>query len=85
MAVSPSQFSVHKVAIIIDYTESKLQQSSNYDLRTLHFWIRHTRKSLVGIFPNRVRLIFSEIYPESISYSNDSEMSHVISSFDRLK
>lgn len=50
-----------------------MQQPGNFDLSTLAFLnyeYTHIVKALVGIFPNRMGLIFLEIYPWSISDSN---------------
>ena len=67
--------------MVIDCTEFKLQQPSNYDLSTLTFSNyknTHTGKALLGISPNGIGLVFSEIYPGSISDSNITEKSEVI-------
>ena len=59
--------------IVIDFPEFKLQQPSNYDLGTLifsNYKNTHTGKALVGISPNGMGLVFSEIYSGSISDSN---------------
>ena len=59
--------------IVIDFPEFKLQQPSNYDLSALifsNYKNTHTGKALVGISPNGMGLVFSEIYSGSISDSN---------------
>ena len=59
--------------IVIDCTEFKLQQPSNYDLSALTFSKyknTHTGKAHIGISPNGLGLMFSEIHPGSISDYN---------------
>lgn len=58
--------------IVIDCTEFKFQQATNFDLNTLMFSNyknTHTGKALIGISPHGSGLFFSDIYPGSISDS----------------
>ena len=60
--------------LVIDCTEFKCQQASNYDLNSLMFSDYKnatTGKALIGITPHASGIIFSDIYPGKIS---DSEI-----------
>ena len=60
--------------LVIDCTEFKCQQASNYDLNSLMFSDYKnatTGKALIGIAPHGSGIIFSDIYPGKIS---DSEI-----------
>ena len=60
--------------LVIDCTEFKCQQASNYDLNSLMFSDNKnatTGKALIGITPHGSGIIFSDIYPGRIS---DSEI-----------
>ena len=60
--------------LIIDATEFKFANATNYELNSLmfsHYKNTQTGKALIGISPNGGGMIFSEIYPGSIS---DSEI-----------
>ena len=61
-----------------DCTEFKLQSASNYDLNSLTFSDYKntaTAKAYIGIAPHGGRLIFSDLYPGSISDSEITELS----------
>ena len=56
--------------LVIDATELKFQSASNFELNSLMFpnyKITRAGKALVGISPNRGRILFSEIFPGSVS------------------
>ena len=66
--------------IVLDCTEFKFQQPSNYELNTLMFSNYKntiTGKALVGITPHGMGIFFSDIYPGSISDSDLTEKSGV--------
>ena len=57
--------------LVIDATEFKFQQASNYNLSSLMFSNYKntmTGKALTGIAPHVTGIHFSDIYPDSISY-----------------
>ena len=61
-----------------DCTEFKLQNASNYDLNSLTFSDYKnttTAKAYIGIAPHSGGLIFSDLYPGSISDSEITELS----------
>ena len=67
--------------IVIDCTEFKLQQPSNYDFSELTFSNyknTHTGKAFIGVSPNGMGLVLSETYSGSISDSNNTEISEVL-------
>ena len=67
--------------MIIDCTEFKFQHVSNLDLNSLMFSNYKntiTGKALIGIAPHGMGLLFSDIYPGSISDNNITEKSGVI-------
>ena len=67
--------------MIIDCTEFKFQHVSNLDLNSLMFSNYKntiTGKALIGIIPHGTGLLFSDIYPGSISDNNIIEKSGVI-------
>ena len=60
--------------LVIDATEFKLQSASNFELNSLMFSNYKnyvTGKVLIGIYPHGTGILFSDIYPGSIS---DSEI-----------
>ena len=64
--------------IIIDATEFKFQTASNYELNSLMFSNYKnttTGKALIGIAPHGMGILFSDIYPGSISDSEITEKS----------
>ena len=64
-----------------DCTEFKLQNASNYDLNYLTFSDYKnatTAKAYIGIAPHGGGLIFSDLYPGSISDSEITELSSAI-------
>ena len=68
--------------IVIDCTEFKFQQASNYDVNCIMFSNyknTHTGKALIGISPHGTGLLFSDIYPGSIS---DTEISEKVGVLD---
>ena len=67
--------------IVLDCTEFKFQQPTNYELNTLMFSNYKntiTGKALVGITPHGMGIFFSDIYPGSISDSDLTEKSGAI-------
>ena len=67
--------------MIIDCNEFKFQHVSNFDLNSLMFSNYKntiTGKALIGIAPHGMGLLFSDIYPGSISDNNITEKSGVI-------
>ena len=67
--------------IIIDATEFKFQLASNFELSGLmfsHYKNTTTGKALIGIAPHGMGLLFSDIYPGSISDSEITEKSRVL-------
>ena len=56
----------------IDCTEFKFQHATNYELYTV------TGKALIGILPHGSGLLFSDIYPGSISDSAITEQTCVL-------
>ena len=70
-----------KTDIVIDATEFKFQTASNFELNSLIFSNYKntvTGKALIGISPHGMGLLFSDIYPGSISDSEITEKSGVI-------
>ena len=68
--------------MIIDCTEFKFQQATNFDLNTLmfsHYKNTHTGKVLIGISPHGSVLLISDIYQGSISDSTITEKTGVLS------
>ena len=58
--------------LVIDATEFKFQSASSFEVNSLMFSnYKNTGKALIGISPHGMGLLFSEIYPGSIS---DSEI-----------
>ena len=67
--------------IVIDATEFKFQCASNFELNSLMFSNyknTQTGKALIGISPHGMGLLFSDIYPGSISDSEITEKSGVL-------
>jgi len=65
-----------KTDLVIDATEFKFQSASNFELNSLMFSNYKntvTGKALIGIAPHGMGLLFSEIYPGSISHSEITE------------
>ena len=65
-----------KTDLIIDATEFKFQSASNFELNSLMFSnYKNTvkGKALIGITPHGMGMLFSEIYPGSISDSEITE------------
>ena len=62
--------------LVIDATEFKFQSSSNFDLNSLMFsnYKNHTTgKALIGIAPHGGGILFSDVYPGSISDTDITE------------
>ena len=62
--------------LVIDATEFKFQNASNFELSSLmfsHYKNTQTGKALIGISPHGGGVIFSDIYPGSISDSEITE------------
>ena len=67
--------------IVIDCTEFKFQHATNLELNSIMFSNYKntvTGKALIGISPHGSGLLFSDVYPGSISDSNITEKSGVI-------
>ena len=67
--------------IVIDCTEFKFQHATNYDLNSLMFSNYKntvTGKALIGISPHGSGLLFSDIYPGSISDNAITEQTGVL-------
>ncbi|XP_065658111.1 uncharacterized protein LOC136082624 [Hydra vulgaris] len=67
--------------LIIDATEFKFQSASNFELNSLMFSNyknTQTGKALIGIAPHGGGILFSDIYPGSISDSDLTEKSDAI-------
>jgi hypothetical protein len=67
--------------LIIDATEFKFQSASNFELNSLMFSNyknTQTGKALIGIAPHGGGILFSDIYPGSISDSDLTEKSDTI-------
>ena len=70
------------IDMIIDCTEFKFQQATNFDLNTLmfsHYKNTQTGKALIDISPHGSGLLFSDTYPGSISDSAIAEKTGVLS------
>ena len=55
--------------LVIDATEFKFECATNYDLNTLmfsHYKNTQIGKALIGIAPNGMGIVFSDIYPGSL-------------------
>ena len=67
--------------LVIDATEFKFQYATNYELNSLMFSNYKntaTGKALIGIAPHGMGIIFSDIYPGSISDSEITEKTGVL-------
>ena len=67
--------------IVIDATEFRFQSASNFELNSLMFSNyknTQTGKALIGISPHGSGILFSDIYPGSISDSEITEISGTI-------
>ena len=67
--------------MVIDCTEFKFQHATNYELNSLMFSNYKntvTGKALIGISPHGSGLLFSDIYPGSISDSVITEQTCVL-------
>ena len=65
--------------LVVDATEFKFQSASNFELNSLMFSNyknTQTGKALIGISPHGGGILFSEIYPGSISDSEINEKSN---------
>ena len=68
--------------LVIDATEFRFNKASNLDLSGLmfsHYKNTTTGKALVGIAPHGMGIIFSEVYPGSISDTEITEKTDVLS------
>lgn len=67
--------------VILDATEFKFQYATNFELNSLmfsHYKNTATGKALIGISPHGGGVIFSDIYPGSISDSDITEKTGVL-------
>lgn len=70
-----------KTDLVIDATEFKFNFASNLDVNTLlfsHYKNHSTGKALIGIAPHGMGIMFSEVYPGSISDSEITEKTNTI-------
>ena len=68
--------------LVLDATEFKFQNASNFDISTLmfsHYKNTTTGKALIGISPHGMGMVFSEIYPGSISDTEITEKTDILS------
>ena len=67
--------------LVDDATEFKFECATNYELNSLMFSNyknTQTGKSLIGIAPHGMGVIFSDIYPGSISNSSTREKTNIL-------
>ena len=67
--------------LILDATEFKFQYATNYELNSLmfsHYKNTATGKALLGIAPHGMGVVFSDIYPGSISDTDITEKAEVL-------
>ena len=67
--------------LVLDATEFKFQTASNFDISTLmfsHYKNTTTGKALIGISPHGMGIIFSDIYPGSISDTEITEKTDIL-------
>ena len=67
--------------LILDATEFRFQSASNFDISSLmfsHYKNTHTGKALIGIAPHGMGIIFSDIYPGSISDTEITEKTGIL-------
>ena len=67
--------------LVLDATEFRFQAASNFDVSSLmfsHYKNTHTGKALIGIAPHGMGIIFSDIYPGSISDTEITEKTDIL-------
>ncbi len=67
--------------LVLDATEFKFNFATNYDVNSLmfsHYKNHSTGKALIGIAPHGMGIVFSEIYPGSISDTEITEKTDVL-------
>ena len=67
--------------LIVDVTEFEFNFAKNFDVNTLlfsHYKNHSTGKALIGIAPHGMSVVFSEVYPGSISDTNITERTNII-------
>ena len=67
--------------VVLDATEFKFHTATNYDINSLMFsnYKNHsTGKALIGITPHEMGLLFSDVYPGSISDTEITVKTNVI-------
>lgn len=67
--------------LILDATEFKFQIATNYELNSLmfsHYKNCTTGKALIGISPHGMGIVFSDVYPGSISDSAITEKTNIL-------
>lgn len=67
--------------LIVDATEFEFNFATNFDVNTLlfsHYKNHSTGKALIGIAPHGMGVVFSEVYPGSISDTNITERTNII-------
>ena len=67
--------------VVLDATEFKFHTATNYDINSLMFsnYKNHsTGKALIGITPHGMGLLFSDVYPGSISDTEITVKTNII-------
>ena len=67
--------------LVLDATEFKFQMATNYELNSLlfsHYKNNATGKALIGISAHGSGIIFSDVYPGSISDSDITEKTDIL-------
>ena len=67
--------------LVIDATEFRFDKASNFDMSALmfsHYKNTTTGKALIGISPHGMGLVFSEVYPGSISDTEITEKTNIL-------
>ena len=67
--------------LVIDATEFKFQCATNYEINSLmfsHYKNTHTGKALIGIAAHGMGILFSDVYPGSISDSDITEKAGIL-------
>lgn len=71
--------------LIVDATEFKFQIATNYDVNSLmfsHYKNHSTGKALIGIAPHGMGIVFSHVYPGSISDSEITAITDILKFVD---
>lgn len=68
--------------LVLDATEFKFQFATNYDVSSLmfsHYKNHSTGKALIGTSPHGMGIVFSDVYPGSISDSEITSKTDILS------